>query len=475
MSSILSAAPKRIVTALASAVGAALIGWAQNAAGAVPMTIADALAEKVSITQFGGKGNDAFDNKVPINLLLAHCSTNGKKPYFPAGIYRTSGAHYMTVAGGVASPCGDGSAASIIKAIGDQDVLTIDGVSECAVRGLGFDKVTRNSAGRGLVILNTAYALVEQVSAFGFGSGIYTQAVLTSVFIKPLTRFCGYGLYFDYGPNSNPNAITVICPSTSLNDRWGMRVNQPAGFKVVGGSCEGNGWGVPSFHGGIYLSNAGGEGGVGASIDGLHMEQNAGDADIHIAQTMNAGTVFNIRDCSIFPIDNVHFTANRIYVENSVLVVLNVRGNNFKHIGTYTPNAARKYIAAIDTTLLKVNTGGDSAQFFNALETPNIKAWGPNVVRAAMCTASASVTYMGVVAGSAYNVASAARIDIGKLTVTFARPMSTNDYQVILTSDAQAKILAPITKTTASFTVQVRDLNGNPDDSGFDVLVMGGI
>ena len=445
--------------------------------GSVATNVEDKLAQTISVKDFGAVGDGVVDDTAAINNAILAVAVSGGVVYFPAGKYLTQGDHSISLPalGKIVSFMGDGPDASILLCSTNDDVLTIFGSSQCFVSQLGFDKQTRNQLGNGLVIKNTSYAVIEHVTCFGFLNGFYTEDCLTTAFIKPLARFNDIGMYLSFTTLSRPNAITIVNPSFSLNDRWGLRVNQPATLYVLGGSIEGNGWNQTSFHGGIYIANAGTEGGVGATIDGVHMEQNAGEADIHIASTLNADTTYNITNCAIFPIDNTHYTDNRIYIENSVRQNLKLRGNSFKTFGSYTPNASRKYVASIDTTLLTVDTGGDITQFYDPVETPLIQTWGDNVIRQSMLIARASVAINGtpaaVISGTAYNIGAVTRNSAGEVYCAFVKERVNADYQVIASSRSTATICSCISKTTLGFVVGTANLAGALVDSDFDVLV----
>ena len=445
--------------------------------GAVATTVQSKLRETVSVKDFGAVGDGVTDDTDAIQNTIDAVISTGGVVYFPPGTYLTNGNHSVSLpsVGKIVSFMGAGSDSSILLCDTDNNVLTISGASQCFVKELGFDKQTRNQQGNGLVINNSAYVLVEKVTCFGFQNGFYTEDCLTTAFIKPLARFNDVGMFLSFTTLSRPNAITILNPSFSLNDRWGLRASQPANLYVIGGSIEGNGWNQSSFHGGIYISNAGTEGGVGVTIDGVHMEQNEGEADIHIASTLNANTTYNILNCSIFPIDNTHYTDNRIYIETNVQQNLKLRGNSFKTFGTYTPNSSRKYVATTDTTLLTVDTGGDSTQFYSSVETPQIQTWGDNVVRQSMLIAKASVAINGtpaaVLVGTPYNIATVTRTIQGQVYCAFVKAAPNTDYQVVATSKSVAAICSCVSKTTAGFAIDTSDLNGTLQDGDFDVMV----
>ena len=424
-------------------------------------------------------GDDSTDNAATITAACAAASADGLDIIVPVGVYRTSGAHTITPVGGCGSIRGDGPAASILKATGNQDVLTISANSECSVRGIGFDKVTRNQLGRGLVLKDTAYAILDHVTSYGFETGIYLEDSLTTLITKALCRYNVNGLWLSTLDGSFPNAITLLNCSLSLNTRWGLRATQPASLLVLGGSIEGNGWelGSPgSFNGGAYLSNAGGEGRMGAAFHGVHFEQNEGSADIHLAQTANP-VVINLRDNTFVRL-RAEDVINNVYVESDGTqeIIVNYGGNAFWDTGTFVPDVAKKFIATATNTNVTLNdTVGN--HYSNALGKPNFAPNGPNIHRGSMATASVSVDNAGAasISGTPYNVASVSRTGAGIVVVTFAKAMASTDYRVALGSRSAARAAHCESKGTSSCTIQTRDLAGTLADGHFDVEVFGGL
>lgn len=404
--------------------------------------------------------------------LCTYMSRWGGYLQFPDGDIETTGGHVIdNTTYGLPVKLEGGPNTRLVTPTGFAgDTLTVSGSSRSTFDEIVFAKQTNDHLGRGLVVNNTAYAEFNKISAFGYLNGIYTSAALTSLFIKPLCRFNDIGMYLDYGPASAPNAITIINPSLSLNQRWGLRATRPSSLKVIGGSIEGNGWGQTSFHGGAYVSNPGFEGGVGVSFDGVHMEQNAGEADIHVATLETPGVVVNITGCPIFPLDDTHITQNRVYIENSAMTYVNIWANNFKTYHSYTPSVARKHVKVENPGLCVVNTMGDEMQFAGSIEAPSLN-FGRNVTRDMIASAKAEIAINGAVVSS-FNVGSVVKTEIGEYYIPFVVPQNHTSYAPVITATSPAKNFSIMTKTNNGFTVQVRDLSGSLVDGGFVIIVV---
>ena len=416
--------------------------------------------------------NSQASNGANFVKLCEHLSRWGGWLQLPDGDINTTGGHVIdNTTYGLPVKLEGGPNTRIVTPAGfTGDTITVSGSSRSTFDEIVFAKGANDFLGRGLVVNNTAYAEFNKISAFGYLNGIYTSAALTSLFIKPLCRFNDIGMYLDYGPASAPNAITIINPSLSLNQRWGLRATRPSSLKVIGGSIEGNGWGQTSFHGGAYVSNPGFEGGVGVSFDGVHMEQNAGEADIHVATLETPGVVVNITGCPIFPLDDTHITQNRVYIENSVMTYVNIWANNFKTYHSYTPSVARKHVKVENPGLCVVNTMGDEMQFAGSIEAPSLN-FGRNVTRDMIASSKAEIASNGAVV-SAVNVGSVVKTATGEYYIPFVVPQKDTSYAPVITATSPAKNFSVMTKTINGFTVQVRDLSGNLVDGGFVIIVV---
>lgn len=75
---------------LADYAGASLIGFIQAGTGAIAQTVQDALRERVSVTQFGAKGDGVNDDTVAIALADAYARSIGAVLRFPAGTFMVS-------------------------------------------------------------------------------------------------------------------------------------------------------------------------------------------------------------------------------------------------------------------------------------------------------------------------------------------------------------------------------------------------
>jgi hypothetical protein len=75
---------------LASDTGAAGVGFLQDGAGAVSRSVEEELRDRVSVKQFGAKGDLSVDDTAAINKAITRASISGSTVFFPAGTYKVS-------------------------------------------------------------------------------------------------------------------------------------------------------------------------------------------------------------------------------------------------------------------------------------------------------------------------------------------------------------------------------------------------
>jgi hypothetical protein len=75
-----------ILPSLAESSGSSLVGFLQSGGGATAMTVQDALRERISIKQFGAKGDGTTDDTTAIQAAITRAGTAGQLRW-PAGTY----------------------------------------------------------------------------------------------------------------------------------------------------------------------------------------------------------------------------------------------------------------------------------------------------------------------------------------------------------------------------------------------------
>jgi hypothetical protein len=343
----------------------------------------------VDLTKVGGvgdwtSGTNGYDNGTVLQDAFGYASLVGGTVYVPRGKYRTSLSSTVSMPDvkNVPGLIGEGKAAScfIVNATSETfNVLKFESCARAVVEKIGFYKQAATDGGYALVLSRIPWSRILDVSvegefgAGGFERGAYLQNCLSSK-IDLTARDNVYGLYADYLVDgamfvSRPNHMEVR-GNYGRNKRWGIRIDEPSQLDLMA-ILEGNGWGVvDAFRGGLYIPNAGTEGGS-IDIHNCYFELNAGTADIWAPQVINPGTTFNIYGNYFANLENERSVTNHINIENGVKANYNVWGNKFDSQGSYTPSAAKRAITATAPDLVKLNLNGDDQQFTNVIEWPS--------------------------------------------------------------------------------------------------------
>lgn len=86
----IATAVSKFIGGLKDQTGAAQIGFVQDGDGAVDITVEDELRERISVTQYGAKGNGTADDTAAFLAAIAYCKLVQRKLVIPAGRYKIS-------------------------------------------------------------------------------------------------------------------------------------------------------------------------------------------------------------------------------------------------------------------------------------------------------------------------------------------------------------------------------------------------
>ena len=255
------------------------------------------------------------DDTAAIQAAINHCITNGRRLFFPKGIYKVTATLNMDYTGVTADPTqtngrnrisleGEGGGATALFGTFAGAILNYQGGTSGSagvhsffnMRGIGLHNGTRNAGSIGIKMDNCSFWTMDDVSILGFKYGIKGTDVLSGQVSNSRIWSNIYGYRFEYTDFSRPNAITMDNVRVAGNRRYGGYVLNGASFRIQNGSIEGNGtdsiglgdadatrllcWGVK-------IEDAGTEGALGLDVDGTYIEGNSGRADIWISQLNN--------------------------------------------------------------------------------------------------------------------------------------------------------------------------------------------
>ncbi|HEY0878999.1 MAG TPA: glycosyl hydrolase family 28-related protein, partial [Zeimonas sp.] len=167
--------------------GANLVAFKQPSAAAVGRTVHDKLRERISVRDFGAKGDAVHDDTTAIQAAVDYARTKqNAEVYFPP---HEPGQFYATTApiviDGPVTIRGDGPNAVLLLGVGlsagqyvlDFDCVAVDVVEHIEL--LGFTVRSDNGAPNGIRLKNAAYVLTKDVRLYGLNRGIVLEGTRT--------------------------------------------------------------------------------------------------------------------------------------------------------------------------------------------------------------------------------------------------------------------------------------------------------
>ena len=350
-------------------------------ANAVQRTVQDKERDIVSVKDFGATGDGLTDDTTSLQNALDAVRAVGGELFFPPGVYRTSAPLVLDYSSETLDPIegapnrtvlrGAGAGSVLIQSSHGGDLLrylggTGAGVhSFFAVVGIGFLGPDRLAGSRGLYLKDASYWRIERCNIDKFEYGFYGEDTLSSTF--ETCRLVGntYGITFVRGGSgyqSYPNALSLNSCFISGSRRYGVFMNGGTTFQLRGGSVEGNGLDATNAADnaairndcwGVRVENVGAEGRVGAVIDGVYFELNAGRSDLWLVQTPGS-TVYN----------GLHVVSNSTFnrFSSSIYTLFNISYDN--NAGGAT--SAVSVIGCGFGEITPSDTGGDPAYYSNS-------------------------------------------------------------------------------------------------------------
>jgi len=252
--------------------------------------------------------------------------------------------------------------------------------------------------GQGVSISGGAFFHFKSCQFVNWGYGVYGANFLTSNFDSCFFRFNLRGALFERisgaGYTTSPNAINMFGCEFGVNSIYGIYVNGPGVFNMIGGAVEVNGTTVGDVNNwGLRIAEPSGntaiESSVGFNLSGVYFEGNLGIADLYATSTFAKPGVSNaITGCSFNRVGStpspIAYATNNIKLDatsgNGFKVA--ITGCGFKGLGGYTPTGARPTIANTNCTIDLNGCSFDSAtdayttnsvnRFESGLQTPSL-------------------------------------------------------------------------------------------------------
>lgn len=475
--------------------GGDLVAFVQSGTGSVKRSVQDKARERLSVLDKIPVSEHAaikartstLDVAPYFTEALDQASSEGRQLYIPAGKYFLASGIVVDetddvgdVFGPRATIIGDGPSATILSfADGNFNGLSVSGGSTGTGSLLymtisNLTLLKSDQLGNGLVLDNAAYCHFSDLVMVGWNYGALGTDVLSTLFERCNFGSNNYGSQFQFADVSYPNAITFGQCVWGGNDIYGLVVFGPGSVTVLGGSCEGNGSSGPGFAG-MYIADAGVQSGMGLICIGTYFEANASTYDILIRTTSTENSCHLLMGNTFQRISNTVYTTNNVKVENTSTAILDVvlSGNAFTHFNTYTPNAARQYIASSNTGAGKINIKRASGNAYKSA-VENVELSGISDSESSLPIAIGRWTVSGGVVTTigTKNISGVVRNGAGDFTITLQEGATTllpTSFVNSGTTDFRTTCRA-LTETTIQ--VYTRDSAGVlADPSGFGVTI----
>lgn len=427
-----------------------------------------------------GASTTLVDNKAAFQAAINMASLLVMDVAIPTGHFEfTQGIFLPSVNNAVPGLHGAGSDKTTLDfADGVGAGINIVGIGGTVAYRFRMSRMTiegHSTTDNGVVARLLPWAAFEDLQIKGFNVGFAGLDLLSSLFESCQFRFNATGVRLEKATLSDPNAVSFLDCNFGLNTYRGAELLGATTASFTGGAFEGNGvYGIIGNRGGLALLNCGGAGAAGVSLDSVYFEFNASIADIYIENTTLVCT-YNIQGCCFSRYDEAsparqNWSTNCInVVGGSPKQILNLVGNGFSSVGTYTPNAGRKYVTWSGNVRVADN-GGNLYQ--SSLERPIFtgNVFSPEAMTNAWVFANSD----GSIARG-WNVTSVTKLGVGEYRINLTPTLDNVTYHanaVVYNNNGYAAVVAPMTATT--FKVNTYNDAGAPTDNAFFAEIKGG-
>ena len=293
--------------------GTTLIGYLQDAVGAVRRTLYTRLTDWVSVKNFGAKGDGVSDDTVAIMAAMTHAQLKKRSVYFPSGSYTYSAT--LNIPAGV-RVYGESEGTTILSYTGAGNAVYMGGpgnstiISYCMLDDVTIYCRNRASTVNGIVLDNCCYFSINRVSVFGsgnpnssvtsentlYGSGIsISNNSIIGHLNKVTTRLWARGRYYWTRSTSQSAWSAAIVDGghgESSNNSVPFQFGDPTisfttgqGVTVRDITIQGN------YQGGIQIFS-----GEGVTIDSCYFEGNA-SYDVRIGGGVGVPIMNRVINC----------------------------------------------------------------------------------------------------------------------------------------------------------------------------------
>lgn len=268
-------------------------------------------------------------------------NNGGGKLYLPAGTYKIT--KPLVYNGGAPLTIeGDGFASCISSSAGVALDFTGHVESHLTLRNLRFQS-DGTPGSIGIRMRGGAFNSFENVYIYKFDTGFDFADVDQTSYSNLIVRWCRTGGVIRPAINvTSANSHHFFGCTIGNNSVRGLEIHNPNSVSFFGGTVQYNGMvGAGAGVYGIYVDEAG-DGYGTVNFNGVAFEGNGGVADIICNQVFNP-CVVNFSGCSFTRTTN-YATANIWIYGSAQNCFYNLRGNTFRGLAGYVPNASRPNI-----------------------------------------------------------------------------------------------------------------------------------
>jgi hypothetical protein len=359
----------------------------------VATNVGDKLAQTVSVDDFGAVGDGVVDDTGAIQASVDALLGVGGEIQVNAGTYKLVGPVVMDYAGRTGdagtnptgiSFVGQGIQSTLFKPSvnGDAAIEILgDNVAGHLIYGpFGGFTVTPQSGATGTIgayLYDVAFATFDEMFFQDMPVAIRAESVLSCQFNRLRITGGGNGVVAFKGTGfSDHNANKYFGAEFRLGTGWAYSGGPSSGLWFDNLTVQG--FGTQSADaGGMDLSFTGDEGAVGVNVNGGYIEGNGGAADFRLT---NSGTNtvthvftsvnFNRISSSKYVTHNIH-----AFGKNKIVLI----GCSFRGFGTYTPDAARKYVEFDPTETEVICIGCDFGSTVESSNLTNLRVFSGRV------------------------------------------------------------------------------------------------
>lgn len=373
-----------VVQDLANDDGSDWVGFLPDGTSAVARSAQDKMRDTVAVKDFGAVGDGIVDDQPAIQASIDAVLGAGGEIVLNAGVYKLDASLVMDYAGRTGDAGNNPTGISFIGQ-GTQSTVLRPSVSGGAAFEILGDAIAGHliygpfggftvfpasgSTGTiGAYLYDVSFTSFDDLFFQDMPLAIRAESVLSCQFNRLKITGGGNGVVAFKGTGfSDHNANKYSGAEFRLGTGWAYSGGPISGLWFENLTVQG--FGTQSADaGGMDLAFTGNEGAVGVTVNAGYIEGNGGAADFRLTNTGTDTVTHVFTGVNFNRISNTKYVTHNIHAfgKNKIVLI----GCSFKGLGTYTPDAARKYVE-FDPSETEVICIG--CEFDSSVESSNLK------------------------------------------------------------------------------------------------------